>query len=95
MKKFLTNIAKLVFGKRNSGSLSRGYVLAFDIFLVILALIIIPLLRYYPDFSKFATENVLLKSVVVLAFFIIGFLITGSYRGLIRYTGFRDIEKIS
>ena len=95
MRMFLTNIARLFFGKRSSNSLSRGYVLAFDIFLVILALMIIPLLRYYPNFSMFATENVLLKSLVVLAFFIIGFLITGSYRGLIRYTGFRDIEKIS
>ena len=34
-------------------------------------------------------------SISVLLFFIIGFLITGSYKGLVRYTGFKDIESIS
>lgn len=95
MKKFLTNIAKLFFGKRNSGSLSRGYVLVFDIFLVILTLIIIPLLRYYPDFSKLTFIDFFRKSFSILLLFIIGFLITGSYKGLVRYTGFKDIEMIS
>ena len=95
MRKLLTNIARLFFGKRNSNSLSRGYVLVFDIMLVILALVIIPLLRYYPNFNKFTTDGVFTKSIIILVIFIIGFLITGSYKGLIRYTGFRDIEKIT
>lgn len=95
MKKFLTNIAKLFFGRRNSGSLSRGYVLAFDILLVIWALIIIPLLRYYPDFSRLTFIDFFRKSISILLLFIIGFLITGSYKGLVRYTGFKDIEKIT
>lgn len=95
MKKFLTNIAKLFFGRRNSGSLSRGYVLAFDILLVIWTLIIIPLLRYYPDFSRLTFIDFFRKSISILLLFIIGFLITGSYKGLVRYTGFKDIEKIT
>lgn len=95
MKKLLTNIAKLFFGKHNSGSLSRGYVLAFDVLLVICALIIIPFLRFFPNFDKLVLANIFNKSVFILLLFIIGFLITGSYKGLIRYTGFRDIEQIS
>ena len=95
MKRFLTNIARLVFGKRNSGSLSRVYVLAFDIFLVICALIIIPILRYYPDLSNLTLIDFLQKSISILLVFIIGFLITGSYKGLVRYTGFKDIEQIT
>ena len=95
MKKLLTNIAKLFFGKHNSGSLSRGYVLAFDVLLVICALIIIPFLRFFPNFDKLVLADIFNKSVIILLLFIIGFLITGSYKGLIRYTGFRDIEQIS
>ena len=97
MKKFLTNIARLFFGKRNSGSLSRGYVLAIDIVLVIMALIITPMLMYYKSYGEFSADRPMffIKSAIVLSFFIIGFIITGSYKGLIRYTGFRDIERIS
>ena len=95
MRRFLTNIARLFFGKRNSNSLSRGYVLIFDILLVIAALIIIPIFRYYPNFDSDLLVDIIRKSVVILLFFIIGFLITGSYKGLIRYTGFKDIEKIT
>lgn len=97
MKRFLTNIARLFFGKRNSGSLSRGYVLAIDILLVIMALVITPMLMYYKNFEDFHTDRMafLAKSASLLLFFIIGFLITGSYKGLIRYTGFHDIERIS
>ncbi|MBR5663962.1 MAG: hypothetical protein IKX01_04425, partial [Bacteroidales bacterium] len=52
MRKLLTNIAKLFFGKRNSGSLSRAYVLVFDIFIVIMALVFVPLVGYYPNYTK-------------------------------------------
>lgn len=95
MKRFLTNIARLVFGKRNSGSLSRVYVLIFDILLVICALIIIPVLRYYPDLTRLTLVDFLQKSISILILFILGFLITGSYKGLVRYTGFKDIEQIT
>ena len=96
MKKFLTQIARLFFGKRNSGSLSRGYVLAIDILFVIMALIITPVLMYYKSFGEFNADRVMFfaKSASLLVFFILGFLFTGSYKGLIRYTGFRDIERI-
>ena len=95
MKKILTNIARLFFGKRNSSSLSRGYVLAFDIFIVIMALLFVPLIGYYPHYPKANLIMFFKGSTSVLLFFIIGFLITGSYKGLVRYTGFKDIERIS
>lgn len=95
MKKFLTNVAKLFFGKRNSGSLSRIYVLAFDIFIVIAAILFVPFVGYYPEYHRDTIVVFFEGSVSVLLFFIIGFLITGSYKGLVRYTGFKDIERIS
>ena len=87
-------IARLFFGKRNSDSLSRGYVLAFDIFLVILAILFVPLVGFYPDYSK-VSWVFFQKTISILVYFIIGFLIAGSYKGLVRYTGFKDIESIS
>jgi len=95
MKKFLTNIARLFFGKRNSSSLSRGYVLAFDIFIVLLAIMFVPAVGYYPDYPKGSILMFFKGSVSLLLFFIIGFLISGSYKGLVRYTGFKDIERIT
>ena len=95
MKKFLTNIARLFFGKRNSSSLSRGYVLVFDIFIVILAILFVPLVGYYPDYPKTSLLLFFRGSTSIIVFFIIGFLVAGSYKGLVRYTGFKDIERIA
>lgn len=95
MKKFITNIARLFFGRRNSSSLSRGYVLVFDVFIVIIAILFVPLVGYYPDYPKDSLALFFRGSTSLLLFFIIGFLITGSYKGLVRYTGFKDIERIS
>ena len=95
MKKFFMNIARLFFGRRNSGSLSRGYVLAFDIFIVLCSIVFVPLIGYYPEYNKAMVMLFFMQSTSLLLFFIIGFLVTGSYKGLIRYTGFKDIERIS
>ena len=95
MKKFITNIARLFFGRRNSSSLSRGYVLAFDVFIVIIAILFVPFVGYYPDYPKEGLALFFKGSTSLLLFFLIGFLITGSYKGLVRYTGFKDIERIS
>ena len=95
MKKFLTNIARLFFGKRNSSSLSRGYVLVFDIFIVILAILFVPLVGYYPDYPKTSLLLFFRGSTSIIVFFIIGFLVAVSYKGLVRYTGFKDIERIA
>ena len=95
MKKILMNIARLFFGKRNSSSLSRAYVLAFDIFLLLLAILFVPFVGYYPDYNKTNLTLYFMSSSSIFLFFIIGFLATGSYKGLVRYTGFKDIERIS
>ena len=95
MKNIFMNFARLVFGKGSSNSISKAYVLILDLSLVLLAMICVPLLRYYPSFEKLSLINFFKSMISVFLFFLIGFLITGSYKGLIRYTGFRDIERIS
>ena len=94
MRGFMMKFARMLFGKRNSDSLSRGYVLTFDIFLVIMAIVFVPMVGYYPDYSRFGWWY-FERTSSVLVYFIIGFLVTGSYKGLIRYTGFKDIERIT
>ena len=94
MKTFLMKIARLFFGKRNSDSLSRGYVLAFDIFLVIMAIIFVPLVGYFHDYGRMGWRF-FYRTISILIYFTIGFLLAGSYKGLVRYTGFKDIESIS
>lgn len=95
MKSFLMHIARVFFGKRSSDSMSRTYVLFLDLSLVLMAMIFVPLLRYYPNFEKLSLIDFFRRMTSVFLFFFAGFLITGSYKGLIRYTGFRDIERIS
>mgnify|MGYP002852885256 CR=1 FL=1 len=95
MKKLFIKIARMVFGSRNTSAISRVYVLAFDIFLVLMAICFVPLVGYYPDYYKVALNYYFQSTISVFLLFIIGFLCTGSYKGIIRYTGFKDIEQIS
>lgn len=95
MKNLMTFIARSFFGKHNSKSFSKSHVLAFDTFIVIATIFLIPLFAYYPTYPKDSMTLFLKGSTSVLLFFIIGFLITGSYKGLVRYTGFKDLERIT
>lgn len=95
MKKLLTSIARLFFGKRNSGSLSRIYVLVFDVILVLLAILLVPVIGYYPHYRSVNWPWFFMTMTSVLVYFTLGFIITGSYKGLVRYSGFKDIERIS
>lgn len=95
MKALLIKFAKYIFGKRNSGSLSVWIILLCDIFCVILSTIFTIFIKYFPDFSSITFSETILRTTTVIIFFTIAFLASGSYKGLIRYTGFQDIEKIS
>lgn len=95
MKVFLIKLAKLVFSKRSSSSLSVWTILLCDIFCVILSILFTVFIKYFPDFKSVTFSETMLKMASVVVFFTIAFLISGSYKGLIRYTGFQDIEKIS
>ena len=75
MKRLLTSIARLFFGKRNSGALSRVYVLAFDILIVLSAICFVPLIGYYPDYQKASLLVYFIQAIPVFSVFIIGFLI--------------------
>ena len=86
--------ADLVFGRRNSGSLPRWMVLVFDSLCVLFSIAALLFFRYYPDFEFSQLRDSILKCFTIFLFFFVAFLITGSYKGLIRYSGFEDITVI-
>ena len=95
MKRFLMKVAKFIFGKSNSSSMPRYMVLAFDIILVLLSICFVMLMKFFPEMHSAQIYAYLKGSISVLVIFSIAFIISGSYKGMVRYTGFQDIEKIT
>ncbi len=71
----------------------RWLVLLIDIFLVVNAFILSYLIRFNFNFS-FGHYHVI-KQIPLVAFFaLLSFLITGSYKGIVRHTGLKDAENV-
>ena len=87
-------LARFIFGKSNSSSTPRLMVLAFDIVLVLLSICFVMLMKFFPEMYSTEIYDFLKGSISVIAVFSIAFIISGSYKGMVRYTGFQDIEKI-
>ena len=94
MKKLIVRIAKFIFGKSNSSSMPRCFVLLFDIILVFLAVLFVLVVRFFPEMESRQISAYLNGSISLMIYFFLTFVITGSYKGMVRYTGFQDIEKI-
>lgn len=94
MKKLFKRFVTFCFGKRNSDSMPRWVVLVIDILCVVVSFVFVVFMKYFPDFKNIVFTDVIIKMAVVTTFFTVAFLISGSYKGLIRYTGFQDIGKI-
>ncbi|MBC2840339.1 nucleoside-diphosphate sugar epimerase/dehydratase [Robiginitalea sp. SC105] len=72
---------------------SKWLVLAIDIGLVFVSFILSYLIRFNLTLN-FATENLLLQLPVICGVALIAFLLTGSYKGVVRHTGVRDVYNI-
>lgn len=88
-------IAKFIFGKSNSSSMPRYIVLLLDIILVLMSIIFVVFVRYFPNFNQIPISEIAKSSISLLGYFILAFIISGSYKGMVRYTGFQDIDKIA
>ena len=95
MKKFLMKVARFIFGRSNSSSMPRYIVLFFDIILVFFAVLFVLVVKFFPEMESWLIKEYLQSSISLMIYFILGFVITGSYKGMVRYTGFKDIEKIA
>ncbi|QLE02791.1 polysaccharide biosynthesis protein [Galbibacter sp. BG1] len=72
---------------------SKWLVLAVDILLVLLTFFMVYFIRFHLTFN-FNIKNLLLELPVLGVLALLSFLITGSYKGIIRYTGVKDLMNI-
>ena len=94
MKKFLIYFARLVYGRTNSNSFPRVLILLFDIFIVMFSYFLLLLLKSYDHLETLLIANSLKELLPVVIVFGAIFLITKSYKGMLRYSGFNDIVRL-
>ncbi len=92
MKKLIIRFCNFIFGKHKNNTLPRYWILAVDMIIVIVAYIVALFMLYFKDFgaSSFDWSRIWLIPVVYL----ITFLISRTYDGMLRYSGFNDIRKL-
>ncbi len=92
MRKLINQFCNFIFGKHNSNSLPRYWILATDMVIVALAYIIANFMLYFNkiDVSSFDWDCMIL----VLVVYLIAFLLSRTYDGMLRYSGFNDVRKI-
>ena len=92
MNTLIKNFCNFIFGKHNSNSLPRVWILVADMFIVVLAFVVTIFMLYFKDLGKsvFDWSNIW----IVLIAYLIAFFISRTYDGMLRYSGFNDIRKI-
>ncbi len=88
IKKF----CNFIFGKHKSNTLPRYWILFADMVIVIAAYVVAIFMLYFKDIaaSGFDWSRIWIVPVVYL----IAFLATRTYDGMLRYSGFNDVQKI-
>ena len=92
MRKIIIQICNFVFGKHKNNTLPRVWILAADMVIVIVAYVIANMLLYY-EYLPNVTIN-WQQTWLVPLFYLVAFLISRTYDGMLRYSGFNDIRKI-
>lgn len=95
MRRFLKRLAIVLFGRSSSQSFPRIWILLFDCVLVLLAYIMIMGIQWYAIPNTMTAQAIAEQSLSVFLAFLLAFLLTKSYNGMLRYSGFRDILRIS
>ena len=92
MRKIITQFCNFIFGKYKNNTLPRVWVLAVDMIIVILAYFVAIFMLYFNDYGKsmFDWSRIWLVPVAYL----VAFLISRTYDGMLRYSGFNDIRKL-
>lgn len=95
MRRFLKRLAIVLFGKSSSHSFPRIWILLFDCVLVLLAYTIIMGIQWYAIPNSMTWQAMLQQSLSIIMAFLLAFLLTKSYNGMLRYSGFRDVIRIA
>ena len=92
MKTLIIRFCNFIFGKHKSNTLPRFWILAVDMIIVFAAYIVALLMLYFKDFgaSIFDWSRIWLVPLAYL----VAFLISRTYDGMLRYSGFNDIRKL-
>ncbi len=92
MRKLIIRFCNFIFGKHKNNTLPRYWILAVDMIIVIVAYIVALFMLYFKDFgaSSFDWSRIWLVPIVYLVIF----LISRTYDGMLRYSGFNDIRKL-
>ena len=92
MNKIIKTFCNFIFGKHKTNTLPRIWILAVDMVIVVLAYVIAVVLVYNKDLPNLVVDWKCVWMLPVI--YLIAFLITKTYDGMLRYTGFNDIRKI-
>ena len=92
MRKIIIRFCNFIFGKHKNNTLPRVWILAADMTIVIVAFVIANLMLFY-NYLPNVTIN-WKQTWLVPLFYLVAFLITRTYDGMLRYAGFNDIRKI-
>ena len=92
MRKMIRHFCDFIFGKHKNNTLPRVWILAVDMAIVIFAYVIADLMLYY-EYLPVIEFNWKMTWLLPL-FYLITFLVTKTYDGMLRYAGFNDIRKI-
>ena len=92
MRKMIRHFCDFIFGKHRNNTLPRVWILAVDMAIVIFAYFLAVLMYFSKDITNLQI-NWKLIWVYPLPY-LIAFLISRTYDGMLRYSGFNDIRKI-
>ena len=92
MRNIVTRFCNFIFGKHKNNSLPRYWILLVDIFIVIIAYAISLFMIYYNNLGSVVYDLTFIFIPVIV--YLAVFLITKTYDGMLRYSGFNDIVKI-
>ena len=92
MRKLIIRFCNFIFGKHKNNTLPRVWILAADMAIVIASYFIAIIMLYFQDIkaSGFDWSRIWIVPIAYL----VAFLITSTYDGMLRYSGFNDIRKI-
>ena len=94
MRKIVIKICDVIFGKQSDNSISRNWILFFDMIIVIASYLMAMVLLYFNDMKQPYWSYDWNRIILIPVVYLIMFLIFRTYEGLVRYSGFDDIRKI-
>ena len=92
MNKIIHGFCDFIFGKHKANTLPRYWILFADMVIVIFAYVLAIFLLYFRNITASGFDWS--RIWIVPAVYLIAFLITRTYDGMLRYSGFNDVQKI-